>query len=367
MLFNLLLCGALLSRLMAPVAAVPRFMGRDEFCTATVTVYASTSGLPPPSLITSTDIDPQTVTVISTVTVTSTTVGGASPSGASSSGQAQPETPISIAMESPALTPETVTVLDITTITSTIYASEPNAQQITNSPNASGPQTVTVTVTSVLTSVETLTTVQTQILTLTQIVTETLTQANSVQTAINGLLLEDSDEPSVSYMTVTSTLTTTLTISTPVLAHGLLNVRPALTSSAAVPPQPTNPPHYSNDTQAGQYRNSSNAPPAKPPAGFFDQSVSDLTSGPTSVSLAPTPSVLPNYYNSSPPGYENGLYFVNWSVSPHLPPPPIFGQDRRTDTRAGGSMAPTFSHSPFRLLTSLASTMPSRISAAMAL
>ncbi|CAN8098741.1 unnamed protein product [Discula destructiva] len=213
----------------------------------------------------------------------------------------------------------TVTVYSLTTI----YASlNPGEQHFTDSLNPDGARTVTVTATSVLTSVETQKIVQTQTVTQahtiiqTQTVTQTVAQAASVQSAaVHGPLYEDPDGTTIAYLTVTSTLTTTLTISTPVLDPTPVDLYPAIPSEPAVPSRPTNPPHYSNDTQIGQYRNSSYRASAIPPVGPVVLSKPDLSPASTPVPLASAPpGPPPSYSNSSPTNYENGLYFVNWGI-----------------------------------------------------
>lgn len=272
MISNILVGGALLLRLVAPVAAAPQLIGRDQYCTATVTVYSSIDGGSSPSAI------------------LAPTDGASAAPG-----------------------PITVTELRTTTIISTIYAStSPGRQQTTDSPIPGRPQTVTVTATSILTLVETQTVLQTQIVTQdrtivqTQTVTQTLAQAYSAQTDIEGPFYGDPDEPSFVYTTVTSTFTTILTSTAPLSGPRLLN---------EVPPHPTSPPHYSNGTQTGQYSNSSPSfASGRPSVSPFVQSISNLPPTSTTVSLASTPSQTPSPSSYSSSGYENGLYFVNWFV-----------------------------------------------------
>lgn len=352
MLSNILLVAVLLLRVVAPVAAMPQFIRRDGYCTATVTVYSSADGslpTPSPSMLNI----PQTVTVISTVTILSTLDSGSPPSGVNNLDPSPQTTAFITTYDENAA--KTVTVLDTTTIFSTIYASLGSGdQQITDSPSSGGPQTVTVTFTSFLTPVETQTLVQTQTITQnrtvvqTETVTPTFAQANSVETAVD--VYADPDGTFVTYTTVTSTFTTTLTTSIPV-------------SGVAVAPQPTIQPPYINGTEIGQYRNSSNSISSVSSARSLVQSISALPPASTSVPPISTPSETPSYPsypNSSSSGYENGLYFVNWFVSPT----PIY--EYETDIESGASTAQTSNHSLYPPLKSLASTTPSQTSAATA-
>lgn len=260
MFAKILLGGALFLRLVAPAAAMPNFLGRDVYCTATVTVYSTI--------------------------------------GDSSSPSSSPNSISSPPPLDPGSGPVTVTVLDTTTIVSTIYALSSPGAQVTGSPNSGDPQTVTVTVTSVATSVETRTIVQTQ--TVTQVVSQTLAQAAGAQTSINGGFYKGPGEFSVTYTTVTSTFTTTNTII-------------KSSAGAGIPPQPSSRPYYSNGTGISPYTNSSNRIIANP---LSPTSSLRLLDPPPASTTAPLASYSTS---SSSSNYENGLYFVNWSVRLVLP------------------------------------------------
>lgn len=241
-------------KLLEPVAAVPKFFGRDALCTSTVTVYGAIDSPPSPSPTPGIDSYPLGV--------------------------------------SPGSGPVTVTVVDTTTVTSTIYG---------------GPQIVTVMVTSVSTSVETRTVVQTQTITQNRTIvqTQTITPTLAPQTVLFGGSYGDQDRDSITYTTVTSTITTTNTIS--------------ISSRAGVPPQPSSRPYYSNVTTIGTYsNNSTNYSLAKQP--LSSTTFPSLLDAPPASTVAPLASYSPvpppsSYSNVSSSNYENGLYFVNWSVT----------------------------------------------------
>lgn len=259
MFAKLLLGGALFLRLLAPVAAVPKFFARDAYCTATVTVYS--------------------------------TIGG------SSSPSSSPNSISSPAAVNSGSGPVTVTVLATKTIISTIYALSSPGAQVTGNAASGGPKTVTVTVTSVSTSVEIRTIIQTQ--TVTQLVSQTLAPAAGVQTASNGGSFKGAGDLSVTYTTVTSTFTTTNTINAP--------------SEAGLPPQPSRQPYYSNGTGLIPSNKSSSAAIARPLSSTSSLRLVDSPQASTTAPLASYPSASSASTNStSVSNYENGLYFVNW-------------------------------------------------------
>lgn len=235
MISRILLGGAIFVRLVSPVAAVPQFVGRDEHCTATITVHSS---------IDESDLAQSTTTLAPTDD------------------------------EDLYWPAKTVTVFGTltVTITSTNYAPAVyDGQQTTDSPKSSGPQTVTVTVTNVLTSVQTQTVVQTQTITQdrtvlqTHTVTQTLVQADNVKTANDEDLAH--------------------TASTPVSNSGAVKEpRPRSTSVIAVLPQATNSPYYGNSTSATASSSASSA------TAYLNASLNAS-------------------YSSN---YQNGLYFTNW-------------------------------------------------------
>lgn len=220
MISRIIVSGVFLLRLLTPVAAVPKFFGRDAYCTATVTVY----------------------------------------SGGSSS--------------------------------------------LSNTKSTSDLGPVTVTVTNFLTSYETQTVFQTQTVsqtqTVTQIVTRTLAQESSLPTPANDPgSFKGPAEYSVTTTTVTSTLTTTNTVISP--------------SRAAVPPQPSSRPYYSNITGLIPYVNSSNPALHNPLSPTSSLRLLDPPPASATAPLASYPSASsPSSVNSTSSNYENGLYFANW-------------------------------------------------------
>lgn len=189
------------------------------------------------------------------------------------------------------------------TATVTVYSGGSSSPSSTKSINSdSGP--VTVTVTRFLTSYETQTVFQTRTIsqtqTVTQVVTRTLAQESSLQTSANDPgSYKGPAEFSVTTTTVTSTLTTTNTIISP--------------SRAAVPPQPSSRPYYSNVTGLIPYVNSSNSAIHNPSSPTSSLRLLDPPPASATAPLASYPSAsAPSTVNSTSSNYENGLYFANW-------------------------------------------------------
>lgn len=189
------------------------------------------------------------------------------------------------------------------TATVTVYSTKGGSSSPSSAKNNPGPAPVTVTVTNVLTSYQTRTIYQTQNVfqtqTVTQVVTRTLAQEPNLPTpANNGGSYNGPEEYSVTTATVTSTLTTTNTIVSP--------------SRAAVPPQPSSRPFYSNLTGLIPYVNSSTLSIHNPVSPTTSLRLLDPPPAPTTKPLASYSSVSSSITNSSSSGYENGLYFANW-------------------------------------------------------
>lgn len=323
MIVIVLVTAALFARLAALVAAVPQQLQRDNSCAwATVTVTAPSQPSDPND-----NFEIQTVTVQSTITVTLTT--GRGPSASQANGGSQ-------GIATPGGGPQVVTVTSTLTIVSTIYPSQgpvvpaATARPLNSDPGSgsdSGPQVVTVTVTS--TSVRTERLVSTETIYQSQTVTQiqTITQTLSLA-GVQGGNQAVSGDPNGQQVagTFLSALPSVLALPTPA-------ADPLLPSGSNSPLQPLNRPYYGNNTS--QFSNSTNSTAA----AVAPQSAASPF---LSSSVANSPGTSANPPSS---GYQNSLYFANWSVAPAM----YVFHDVGADIREGQSTEQNISPNLFQL------------------
>lgn len=158
----------------------------------------------------------------------------------------------------------------------------------------------------------------------------TVTRIVTVLRTIDSVPEQSSDSGITETVTVFATETNTVTVQSPVeteISDPTVEPQESSSSEAAAPRPAIARPHFSNATQPLTYDNSS-------------LSSNNSSSGLPNPPILPRPSSIVGYDPPAgfalPPssGYENSLYFTNWSVA-LWPPFPIFYTESHTESIRG--------------------------------